>query len=1413
MVYCVKIAPMKKLLPIIFFVFIYFQSENIKSQNTYDPYVDFGNPSTLTFPGIFAGSSFAGEYQMFIRSDGSNHWVDIANADPAGMPATPYSLSYKIEVVSFPFTPLYSSSGPMNRVLHSYANSDYNSTTNLWEGRVQREYRGSYVPLGGGTANGKSINGPSTLISQEFKSGFGSTIGRIIYPHTILKHTIYIYCQSATIPVDSLQFIVDNTRGRMRYYPFYNSDPASVPNPAQHDILLASTLFIPGSTGTTSGIFNATSNGGESWNPLNPVSTINYYPSPYGVSNCPGYYPSSDDFVIGTPDTRTYIHPPPYSLSGFQLLNSVGDKPAGYDYGPFATSTLIEQGHQHHYVIDQPIDLTIINPSQKIIYNPSETDIDLHGTLTFPSGYVFKTVDGIYPTPTQVFNGDPNRLYNDPRDIPHTTTLSYDDVGNTTDGIFSYYYIKNGSTLNIEACVGIYDAEIVVEAGGTLTYDPNQTYGNYNIVNAGGTVNTPTLAPSVNCAHDCYDISKYDVKNITISSNTTWTSTAMTSLPNDFNSDGIVRIGGTFRITAGNTLTINGTTGAHFEFGENSEIIVERGAKLIVNSPIGDPTTFTSASICKKSMWNGISVWGDPSLHQGSSYATSPQGVVKLTNVKISNARNAITTRNGSDGWTFNGGVIQCFNVEFKNNRRSVEFLSYHNIPGPGAAELKNISYLKNCQFLMTDYLNDPIYQTGDGRKFAGPQVTMWDVKDVTIESCLFANTATKTDGTPLFDTDLRGTAIYAIDAGVRLNEGTISNEFDGWSDAVWLLSDIEKDYMSITGNVFKNNVHRITLEATDLSTINKNTFQIPRHEINSAITDVLLQKGYNKPTGLYLISATNFTAQENTFTNFGMSTTYSAMPQEYNYGMVINNCSGSSPTAGIGAGLGYAYKNSFNNVNVNLQTELDNKGPFDPIASPTIDGGLEYKCNNFNTRINFDVTVPDKPIVSITSLIRDQGFCNTPEDQAGNSYTACSGGTGLDFDINSQLANSSFLYKDQSTVFAPSCSNAFIVSPPCPLALGSNSCPSNFSLCSTLPCLATYYSSAQLIAKNNLTSFENLIDGGNTSFLLGKINSTMPPGLLKNLLMSDSPYLSDTVLIAMLNRSSPLPPGNLKQIVIANSPVTSKVMTVIQNAKFPSGILNNITVAQTGISARSQRENELNYYTFQAKLAQVNLIQGYLNIENIDSVKAISKQDTTLSGLFKQIAILISQGDYTNAQICMNKVQVKEGGIHTDKCKINTIRLDLAQHNKSWFDMTPSQLNVIEQIYESNPETEIEARTILALTQNLQYQQYPFDVQPRRSMSSINPETVETKPVLSGFKVYPNPSTDYTNVEIHLSDETVNAELIVYNLLGAEILKRIVANKDLLTINTKDFNSGIYLFALKTKQGIIEKQKVIVTK
>lgn len=185
-----------------------------------------------------------------------------------------------------------------------------------------------------------------------------------------------------------------------------------------------------------------------------------------------------------TQPSTDYLHPAPYSITGFDVRNNNGQNSVGYNFD----GTLIG-GISHTYVIDKNIDLTIINPEEKIIYNPSEVEITADD-LIFPSSYTFKTIRGIYPTAAEVnaantaANGGP---YTDLRQVPVPTDLR-NSLYPTQPNKASIYTLKSGSKLTIRPCVTIYDATFIVETGAILIYDPSLTYGRYEIVNNGGTV-------------------------------------------------------------------------------------------------------------------------------------------------------------------------------------------------------------------------------------------------------------------------------------------------------------------------------------------------------------------------------------------------------------------------------------------------------------------------------------------------------------------------------------------------------------------------------------------------------------------------------------------------------------------------------------------------------------------------------------------------------------------------------------------------------------------------------------------------------------------------------------------------------------------------------------------------------------
>ena len=100
----------------------------------------------------------------------------------------------------------------------------------------------------------------------------------------------------------------------------------------------------------------------------------------------------------------------------------------------------------------------------------------------------------------------------------------------------------------------------------------------------------------------------------------------------------------------------------------------------------------------------------------------------------------------------------------------------------------------------------------------------------------------------------------------------------------------------------------------------------------------------------------------------------------------------------------------------------------------------------------------------------------------------------------------------------------------------------------------------------------------------------------------------------------------------------------------------------------------------------------------------------------------------------------------------------------------------------------------------------------PIMNLNTLNKYSKEqmTKPEIS-FKVYPNPTSDFINIEITPVDTgRINIEL--YNSSGAKVLNKIINYQPVYQVNISDFPSGVYLlkFSLSSNDHLFKTEKII---
>jgi hypothetical protein len=473
------------------------------------------------------GAYYNGEYEISIEKLPWYYlFIDPAFSVNPHLPLI-YAISYSYEVVSLPFMMdcVYSSGNcteqvnpcsthvrnlslPMEDAQHFtfLQNNNYfqyvtappfpNTSDKLYLKTPLREfitYQSSGNMGGGNFAN--------TLVSGGFKNSGGIGDNRFVLPHGIIKTTINIHCGPDIFSdpiVKTLSYYYDNTRGRMRYYPFL---PCNLNMGGQGDwdvIFVPEILYAPGNYDIDP------NNNAQYPEYLLPDGSLSYFPPDENtvpasgcssVVNVPTTNTIYDPELLLQQNQNTYqniipnstnIFPSPYALLSSPLRNSQGHCFAGYDRTGLAGAyqTTDKPGIRHSYFIDQNTDLNIINPSDKIIYNPSEATITASDFI-FPQGYTFKTIRGVYPSPVDAANA--NILLNgcnpcDLRDAPAKSDLTSenpDDAVNfplsaqpATQHLYaSRYYLENNSRLTIENCVRLFDCTFDVKQGATTVFN------------------------------------------------------------------------------------------------------------------------------------------------------------------------------------------------------------------------------------------------------------------------------------------------------------------------------------------------------------------------------------------------------------------------------------------------------------------------------------------------------------------------------------------------------------------------------------------------------------------------------------------------------------------------------------------------------------------------------------------------------------------------------------------------------------------------------------------------------------------------------------------------------------------------------------------------------------------------------
>lgn len=851
-------------------------------------------------------------------------------------------------------------------------------------------------------------------------------------------------------------------------------------------------------------------------------------------------------------------------------------------------------------------------------------------------------------------------------------------------------------------------------------------------------------------------------------------------------------------IPSGHTFTIKGTV----KMSPNRKITIKPGARILID---GGKITST----CDLP-WAGIRVEGNSNIPQ---IPTTNQGFVQMiNNATIENAHNAVSliglSTTGGVDWSKTGGLIQATNSNFINNKRDVEFMSYHPKSTTGI-ELPNRSFFKNCRFT-----------TNSSNKIPNNQlighITMWDVNGVQLLGCIFEDIRT----TPIISKVNGRTGIYTINSTYNVNSfctnplqipctGTPS-QFNNLKSAIQSYNNGTLGVINIENSQF-NSYKGAFLQGTTGTIVRSNTFIIGHDLVIPGLTDY--------PYGLYLDKCQRFNTEGNQFTG---TTGEANVTNGGAAGLVIRN---------TGPNNNQFYRSNFDNLKMASQALSENRDAgINGLAT-----GLTFSCNNYEQTWN-DIDVRNDPnnpasnggFLGMKELQGQKtgGTPTTPDNLFANSSSI------INFNIENQANYMQYIYTGPATQ-------------------ANRLYPFHVKTASVLP---LQYNGSQTGCQNKIniwgiereqvliklgdlmpvlmvkrTQVKGLMDGGNTTGLKNSILNANAGNvaMVISQLISYSPYLSNEVLALIASQDAPFTPEMIRDVMLIN-PHSARCLWTQENLD-----AREIPLPQ---AYRDQINDQIGVFTQRdsigAEIAQ--LTEDYdLNLHEllysyeVDSNATIANYASWMQHPFNptyhyQLAEKhFNNSDWHNFVSVVDSIPVKleltarQLAFHTSFFVLYEQLHNWQTNSQNLFEPDSSRKEWLLNFVNTHSDYPTIIHALLAINDTFINQAdvyIPDGNEANVPKIDLSIEKLESENKQSKIYLYPNPAQNLFSLE--WKEESKPSFVIVTDLQGKTISQQNWYGKEKYNLVTENWPNGVYfvrVISLENNSTIV--RKVVIQK
>ncbi|MFA7082440.1 MAG: S8 family serine peptidase [Bacteroidales bacterium] len=816
---------------------------------------------------------------------------------------------------------------------------------------------------------------------------------------------------------------------------------------------------------------------------------------------------------------------------------------------------------------------------------------------------------------------------------------------------------------------------------------------------------------------------------------------------------------GTITIKSGYSLTINNST---LHMSPGAKIIVEPGAKLIVNGG-------TITSSCPDEFWGAIFVMGDRNQPQTQQH----QGYVELNNATIENAKNAISTWY-PDNWNTTGGIIKAANTIFRNNLRSVEYLSYNN---------SNQGLFTNCNFSWDENLF-----AHDKSQLS--HVTMYEVTGVRFTKCYFSKENNEADtilthGILSENAGFRVTGRFTQDANMPIEK----SEFN-YLDYGIRASNLSNKIFDVSNTIFNFNSCGVFSSSNRNFSVTESNFNI-RPKINPYIA----QDGEEiekVSVGIFSDISSGYTIKKNDFN--GISFSSQSFPPTNTLGIGIRNSGGDANMIN---------NNTFTNLYGGSQALGTNRSDNDIIIT-----GLQYSCNTFsNSLYGLYVTKFDANNPNIYGICEEQISLNIP---ALNFFY-----DNITADIcNSNCPNINYYFTSNI------------------LNTGLTLCNDNVQLidiapkentCGTIGTAKTkdeWYYDRDVLREQYailLFNYNNLLDGGQKDELLDKLQEGWDGDVwaVRDEYLGASPYLSVEVLREMV-QSEKLPLAVCTEILLSNPEATQKdefKAFMYKGENYLTSLsISLIEESWEEKTFRANMESNISAKLTELEMASRSLIVIILTDSlgvNINEYRSVLSEMKSPATRFELADSYIGKQEYPQARESLSSLLGNKN--YTDQVERYLEYIDLVEEVGNAHYLSEETLLYLS---EYNDAIGSKAKSILYF-KGISTDYHPIVVNMENEPKN---KLVRTQGSLSDLSnaditVVPNPAKDHIILTYNLPPRQIYT-IKIYDNKGIELLtKTLKNNKGVQTIELKNLKSGAYYYTITDSKSVIKSDKIIIVK